>query len=527
MKQRKNYLSKIAASVCALTLIGALTVPVMAAENDYTDVSESDWFYEDVVYALDKGIMSGTDDNLFSPDLSTSRGMIVTILWRLEGMPEAKSENVFTDVAEGSYYEDAITWASENGIVSGYSENTFAPDDDITREQLASILYRYASFKGADLAASTDISRYSDASEVSEYAVAAVEWAVAKELINGTGESELSPKGTAQRCQTAAILHRFNESVNNSQKPAEENQGNKPQGGMPQGGGQGGPGGMMPQGGMTKESDEKVLATIEEGAVKFTQYTFTDPDTGTALEYSLYTPEKYDSEREYPLVVYVPDSTGAGRAAKDIVENYYGCNSFVTDEEQEKNPCFVLVPAFSETVTTDDWETSDQIETLVKLIGSLGETYSLDQDRYYMTGQSMGCMTSLYLSSTQPDLFAAYLFVSGQWDINVLKGLENQKFFYIAAGGDDKASAGQAEVMAMFDADGVPYTFDEWDAQNDADTQNTALKALCDQGLNGNFVLFTTGTVLNGGSGMEHMASFNYAYKISAVHDWLFEQVKE
>ncbi|ENZ13231.1 alpha/beta hydrolase-fold protein [Enterocloster clostridioformis] len=307
-----------------------------------------------------------------------------------------------------------------------------------------------------------------------------------------------------------------------SQTESTNNENNGRQGGM-----QGGHGGMQGgNGGMTTEKDENVLAAIEEGASKFTQANFTDPDTGTVLEYSLYIPESYDAGTKYPLVTYVPDSTAVGLSAKSIVEKYYGANSFVTSEEQAVHTSFVLVPAFTDTVTTDNWETSDQIETLVKLIGSLGETYSLDADRYYMTGQSMGCMTSLYLSSTQPDLFAAFLFVSGQWDINVLKGLEQQKFFYIVAGGDDKASTGQSEVMAMFDADGVNYTFEEWDAQNEKDTQNTALKALADQGLNGNFVLFTTGTVLNGGSGMEHMASFNYAYKIAAVHDWLFEQSK-
>lgn len=288
------------------------------------------------------------------------------------------------------------------------------------------------------------------------------------------------------------------------------------------GGGMGGRGGMG--GGMTTETDETVLSEMAEGAAKFTQDSFTDPDSSYNLEYSVFIPD--DTSTVLPLVIYIPDSSAVGSSAAQIVARYYGGDSFVTDAQQAAHPCYVIVPAFTETVTQDDWTTSDQINTLVKLIDDFTASHAVDTNRLYITGQSMGCMTSLYLNSIYPDKFAATLYVSGQWDINVLQGMEKQKFFYIVAGGDEKASAGQAEVIAMFDADSVPYTFAEWDAQNDADIQNADLKALADQDLNANFVLFTTGTVLNGGSGMEHMASFNYAYKISAVHDWLFAQVK-
>ena len=286
--------------------------------------------------------------------------------------------------------------------------------------------------------------------------------------------------------------------------------------------GQGGPGG---QGGMT-ENDPDIQAVIDTNSGKFQQFSFDDPDTGITLEYSLFVPADYNGSAAYPLLMFIPDSTGAGKSALEIVQQYYGADVWVTDEDQAKHPSFVLVPAFSETVVKDDWSTSEQIETAVNLIRKLQNEYSIDTGRIYTTGQSMGCMTSLYLNSRYPDLFAASMFVSGQWGISVLKPLEEQKFFYITAGGDEKASGGQDEVMAMFDADGIPYSYGTWDAQDDADAQSAAVADLLSEGANANMVRFEAGTVLNGQSGMEHMASFNYGYKLTAVRDWLFEQSK-
>lgn len=273
------------------------------------------------------------------------------------------------------------------------------------------------------------------------------------------------------------------------------------------------------------ETDPEIVAVINEGAEKFVQDNFDDEETGISLEYSLYIPEDYDENETYPMIMYIPDASGASKSAKEIVEQYYGANVWVTDEEQEKHAAFVLVPAFSVVVVDDDWNTSEEIEAAVNLINFLTESYSIDTDRLYTTGQSMGCMTSIYLNSKYPDLFAASLFVSGQWDISVLQPLENKKFFYITAGGDEKASGGQDEVKAMFDADGVGYSYGTWSAQNSQEEQSAAAQELIDQGYDANMIRFEKGTVLEGG-GMEHNASFNYGYKIPAVRDWLFEQSK-
>ncbi len=174
----------------------------------FTDVSNSDWYYDAVKYVFDNNIMSGTSSTLFSPNLKTTRGMIVTILYRLEGQPKA-SGLMFGDVAQDMYYTEAVSWASANGIVSGYGNGGFGPDDLITREQLVSVLYRYAAFKGIDVSDRADIRRFADAYLVSGYAVEAMEWAYSCGLITGMQDGTLSPDGGAERAQTAAMLMRF------------------------------------------------------------------------------------------------------------------------------------------------------------------------------------------------------------------------------------------------------------------------------------------------------------------------------
>ena len=304
--------------------------------------------------------------------------------------------------------------------------------------------------------------------------------------------------------------------------------GNGERKGPGQGGGHGDPGGMQgnSSGAGMIESDPEIQTVLDENADKFEQFSFTDENTGITLEYSLYIPDGYDGTEEYPLVMFIPDSTGAGLSSADIVNNYYGAAIWASDEDQEKHASFVLVPAYTGTVTDDNWNASEQLDATVNLIKYLAEEYNIDEDRLYTTGQSMGCMSSLYLNSKYPELFAASLYVSGQWDISVLDVLENQPFFYITAGGDEKASGGQDEVMAMFDNDQISYSFETWNAQDELDVQNENVESMKADGNAANMIRFETGSVLNGGSGMEHMASFNYAYKLSAVRDWLFEQSK-
>lgn len=179
----------------------------------FGDVKSADWFYNDVKYVYEKGMMAGTAADVFAPNATTTRAMIVTILYRLEGSPAVTGTNAFVDVPAGQWYTDAVNWAAANQIVKGTSATTFAPNDSITREQMAAILYRYAQYKGYDVTKKADLSGYSDNGQVSAYAKDALAWANAAKLINGVTNTTLAPQGNATRAQVSAILHRFCDGV--------------------------------------------------------------------------------------------------------------------------------------------------------------------------------------------------------------------------------------------------------------------------------------------------------------------------
>ena len=177
--------------------------------NPFTDVSEKDWFYGDVMFVYENGLMLGTSKALFSPHGTATRGMMATILWRMEGSPAPKGKNSFTDVEAGKWYADAITWTAENGIFAGYGKDKFGPDDPITREQLAAIFYRYADYKGYDLTVKGNLDKFKDADKITDYAKTAMQWAVGSGLMKGKSGNLLDPQGTATRAEIAAMLHRF------------------------------------------------------------------------------------------------------------------------------------------------------------------------------------------------------------------------------------------------------------------------------------------------------------------------------
>ena len=179
----------------------------------FSDVRIADWFYNDVKYVYEKGMMAGTAADVFAPNATTTRAMIVTILYRLEGSPAVTGTSAFVDVPAGQWYTDAVNWAAANQIVKGTSATTFAPNDSITREQMAAILYRYAQYKGYDVTKKADLSGYSDNGQVSAYAKDALAWANAAKLINGVTNTTLAPQGNATRAQVSAILHRFCDGV--------------------------------------------------------------------------------------------------------------------------------------------------------------------------------------------------------------------------------------------------------------------------------------------------------------------------
>ena len=194
---------------------GKVTITVTFAEktsaweNPYSDVSEDDWFFEPVRFVQENGLMTGTSAGTFAPDMTTTRGMLVTILWRQAGEPQAAAAADFSDVSADAYYADAVAWAAEAGIVNGYSDSAFGPADAITREQMAAILMNYSEHQGSDVSARADLSGFSDAAGVSTWADEAVQWAVSEGLIKGVTADTIQPQGQATRAQVAAILQRY------------------------------------------------------------------------------------------------------------------------------------------------------------------------------------------------------------------------------------------------------------------------------------------------------------------------------
>ena len=201
--------SQVKVNVSYVKEDSAVTEPT----TGFSDVAASAWYADAVKYVVDKGMMNGVGNGKFAPDGTTSRGMIVTVLYRLEGEP-AVSAASFTDVAADAYYAKAVAWASANGIVTGYGNGKFGPNDAITREQFAAILYRYAQYKKYDVSVgeNTNILSYNDAQSVSSYAVPAIQWACGAGVMNGSS-GYLTPKSGATRAQAAQLLMNFCENV--------------------------------------------------------------------------------------------------------------------------------------------------------------------------------------------------------------------------------------------------------------------------------------------------------------------------
>lgn len=272
-----------------------------------------------------------------------------------------------------------------------------------------------------------------------------------------------------------------------------------------------------------------ILKNVED---KFEQKTFNDSKTGLEIPYNIYLPDNYDKNKNYPLVVFIADSSLVGKGEKASLEQGLGGIIWANDSKNSKEECIVLVPTYSDVIIDDMQgnEKSEYLNATKNLIDNVSTSYSVDANRIYGTGQSMGGMTILYLASQYPDLFAAEMFVSCQWDINELSNLDSQKFFYIVSEGDQKASTGQKEVKQMLDNKSVKYEVLEGIDAQSGDNDNK-INEMIGKNSNINFISFKQGTVTGNstdnkmGAG-EHMASFDYAYNLEPVRDWLFKQHK-
>ena len=182
--------------------------------NPFVDMDESDWFYDNVRYAYENGLFDGISETRFAPNVAISRAMLVTVLYRAAGEPAVDQEVPFVDLETGSYYVNAVIWAYQHGIVDGVSETRFDPDANLTREQLAAILQRYAAYLGEETSETGDLTQFTDAAQISDWAVENVSWAVGVGLLDGKGHGILDPQGDTTRAEAAAVLQRFLERGN-------------------------------------------------------------------------------------------------------------------------------------------------------------------------------------------------------------------------------------------------------------------------------------------------------------------------
>jgi len=281
------------------------------------------------------------------------------------------------------------------------------------------------------------------------------------------------------------------------------------------------------------EDEDTLIATYAD---KFEQKTYSDSESGLSITYNLYLPEGYDASGSYPMVVFIADSSCTGDDPERSLTQGRGGLVWAAEEWQSVHPTIVAVPTYPETILDDHsgYTTTEYVELTKRYIDYMSSEYAVDTNRIYGTGQSMGCMTTLILASEYPDLYAACMFVDGQWDVNALSGLENQTFVYFAAEDDQMAWTGAQEVMSMFDKDSASYKNEQWDGNWSVDELSTAAEKLFTADEDQYFISWKTGTIGadgggNGGPGggaSYHMASFDYAYNCVAVMEWLFQQSK-
>ncbi|MCM1483300.1 MAG: alpha/beta hydrolase-fold protein [Muribaculaceae bacterium] len=287
--------------------------------------------------------------------------------------------------------------------------------------------------------------------------------------------------------------------------------------------------GSVPKGGpvIDKSGDSTLQAMIKTVVPEFKQYEYTDAATGKTMKYSLYTPKNLDRTKKYPVVLFIADASTPGDDATRPLTQGYGALVWATAESQAKNPCYVLVPQFSGVAVNDNYEYTDEVDMVIRMLNSVVENNSVDPARLYTTGQSMGGMISMYYNVKYPDVFAASIFVDCHWDNATFDSLVKHKFIYFIAGNQGKAYKCIAPLEDAARKEGVQYTFAEWSAQLPEARQSELAATMLEKGAPINFFEFEPKTVLPpDGKGSEHMYSFDYAYRIPSVRDWLFRQTK-
>ncbi len=286
-------------------------------------------------------------------------------------------------------------------------------------------------------------------------------------------------------------------------------------------------------GGQRPAPTGELAELIKEVVPKFHQYEFIDTVGNDTIPYNLLVPANIKEGEKYPLVLFMADASTPGKDVLLPLTQGYGGLVWGTDEFQSEHPCFVVVPQYPYITVDNEWQTTPQVDGTVRLVESLTKNYPVDTNRLYTTGQSMGGMMSLYFNVKYPKFFAASLFVACQWDISKMREFEYYKFAYVAAGGDPGGSGGERQLEQLLSEQGAPFGHAEWSARLPESEQDSLASKLLAEGYDKNFILFEGNTVLPEaqasqpiGPGEVHMASFNFAYRLSPVREWLFQQSK-
>ncbi len=287
----------------------------------------------------------------------------------------------------------------------------------------------------------------------------------------------------------------------------------------------GGPQLGQPGGGpaIDKSGDEVLQSMIKDVMPYFKQLEYTDSETGKSMMYNLYSPQNIEEGKTYPLVLFMADASTPGTDVTRPLTQGYGALVWATDQWQAQHPCYVLVPQYSGVAVNDAYEHTEEVDMVARLVKKVASQNPIDNNRLYTTGQSMGGMISMYYNSAYPDLFAASIFVDCHWDSATFPELVKHKFVFITAG---KAGTFDSLEQAAKDA-GVKYEYTDFSAKLPQAEQDSLASAVLAKGAPITIINFTSKSVLpDDGKGSEHMYSFDYAYRLTPVREWLFKQLK-
>lgn len=274
-------------------------------------------------------------------------------------------------------------------------------------------------------------------------------------------------------------------------------------------------------------TNSKVINLIVDD---FKQFEFMDPATGLILNYNLFIPEKYDRKNKYPMVLFMPDASITGAETKTTLIQGLGAVIWASPAEQAKHECFVLAPVYPSQTVNDKSEASEYLDVTVNLVKAITSKYSIDISRLYTTGQSGGCMMSIAINIKYPDIFAASFLVAGQWDASLVAPLAKDKIWIIVSEGDNRAFPGMNAIMAALEKEGAKISRATWDARSDAAGFTKEVTKMTSEETNIKYTTFEKGTTLPGDKSQagrnEHMQTWNVAYSIEGVRDWIFAQKK-